>query len=132
MGITVGGDCRDLSNLSAGGDVFLVLLEIIDHGLNSSLSASSQIHRVAAGGHILDGFGEDGRGKDGGGGSTVTSDFVCLGSNVLDQASTEVFKFILENNSFCYRDTIYAKSKLAIEQMEQAEDDEPFVILGEP
>jgi len=108
MSITVRGNSRDLSNFGAGGDIFLVLLEIVDHSLDSRLGTSSQIHRVAASGHVLDGLGEDSRGKDGSSGGTVTSNFVRLGGDILNQASTKVLEFILESDGFCDSNTIYA------------------------
>lgn len=105
--ITVGRDGGDLRDLLAGGDVFLVRTEVFNNGLYGSLGSSPQIHRVASGGHVLDGLGEDGAGKDGGSGGTVTSNLVGLGSDVLEEASTKVLELILQGDGLCDGYTIY-------------------------
>ena len=99
VGVTVGGDGSNLGNFLTGGDGALVLLEVLLNGLNGSLDTAAEIHGVAASGDILDGLGEDGTGKDGRGGGTVTSKLVGLGGNVLEEASTQVLKLVLENDS---------------------------------
>lgn len=96
--IAVGGDGSDLGDLGAGGDVSLVLLEVLDNRLNGSLDTAAEVHGVAAGGNVLDGLGEDGTGEDSGGGGTVTSDLVGLGGNVLEELGTEVLELVLEGD----------------------------------
>lgn len=107
LGVTVGGNGSDLSNLLAGGDVTLVLLEVVDDGVNSSLDTAAQVHGVAASGNVLDGLGEDGTSKDGGGGGTVTSEFVGLGSDILEETSTKVLVLVLELDGLGNSHTIY-------------------------
>jgi hypothetical protein len=96
--VAVGGNGGDLANLVAGGDVALVGLEVLDNGLNGSLSTSAEVHGVAASGDVLDGLGEDGAGEDGSGGGTVTSDLVGLAGNILEETSAEVLELVLEGD----------------------------------
>jgi hypothetical protein len=96
--VAVGGNCGDLTNLVAGGDVALVGLEVLDDGLDGSLGTSAEVHGVAASGDVLDGLGEDGAGEDGSGGGTVTSDLVGLAGNILEKTSAEVLELVLEGD----------------------------------
>ncbi|SCB64893.1 unnamed protein product [Fusarium graminearum] len=105
--VAVGRDGSDLSDLSAGGDVSLVLLEELDDGLNSSLDTAAEVHGVAAGGNVLDSLGEDGTGENSSGGGTVTGDLVGLGSNILEELGTEVLELVLEAHSAGNGNTIY-------------------------
>jgi hypothetical protein len=104
--IAIGGNRGDLSDLSAGCDIFLVFLQEIDDGFNGGLGTSAEVHRVAASGDILDGFREDSGGKDSCGRGAVTSNLVGLRGNILDQTSTKVLELILECDSFGDSDTI--------------------------
>lgn len=115
MGIAVGGNSSHLGNLLTGGDVTLVLLQVIHGGLDSGLDTATQIHRVAPSGNVLDGLGEDSTGENGRGGGTVTSQLIGLGSNVLKKASTEVFKLVLELNCLGNSDTICGSQYLSIQ-----------------
>lgn len=99
VGIAVGRDGRDLSDLLTSGDVTLVLLEIVDNGVHSSLNTAAQVHGVAACSNVLHGLGKDGTSKDGSGGGTVTSEFVGLGSDILEETSTKVLVLVLELDS---------------------------------
>ncbi|KAG2021770.1 hypothetical protein GB937_004732 [Aspergillus fischeri] len=107
VGVTVGGDSSNLSDLLTGGNVTLVLLEVVDDSINSSLDTTAQIHGVAASSNVLHGLREDGTGKDGSGGGTVTSNLVGLRSDILEEASTEVLELVLESDGLGNRDTIY-------------------------
>ena len=83
MGISVGTDGSNLSDLLAGRDIPLVLLEELNDSLNGGLGTPAQVHGVAASGDVFDGLGEDGLGQDGGAGGTVTSRLVRFRSDVL-------------------------------------------------
>lgn len=107
VGVTVGRDGSHLGNLLTSGDGALVGLEVVDNGLNGSLDTAAEIHRVAAGGDVLDGLGEDGTGKDGGGGGTVTSKLVGLGGDILEEAGTEVLELVLKHDSLSDGHTVY-------------------------
>ena len=107
VGIAVGRDGSDLSNLVTSGDVTLVLLEVVDGGINSGLDTTAQVHRVAASSNVLNGLGEDSTSKDSSGGGTITSEFVGLGSDILEETSTEVLVLVLELDGLGNSDTIY-------------------------
>jgi len=83
VSVSVGGDGGDLGDLFAGGYFALVGSEVFDHGIHGSLGTTAEIHGVAAGRDVFDRLGEDGAGEDGGSGGSVTSDFIGLGSDVL-------------------------------------------------
>ena len=104
--VAVGGDGGDLGDLLAGGDVALVLLKVLDDGIDGGLDTSSQVHGVAASGDVLDGLGEDGAGEDGCGGGTVTGNLVGLTSNILDEAGTEVLELVLQLDGLRDRNTV--------------------------
>lgn len=107
MGVAVGGNSGDLSDLSAGGDIALVALEVFDDGLSSGLDTASQVHGVASSSDVLDGLGEDGAGEDSSGSGTVTSDLVGLAGNILEKAGTKVLELVLEDNGLGDSDTIW-------------------------
>lgn len=52
-----------------------------------TLGSATQVHGVAPGSDVLDAFGVDRAGEDGGGGGAVAGDFVRLGGDVLDEAA---------------------------------------------
>ncbi|VUC23355.1 unnamed protein product [Clonostachys rosea] len=105
--VTVGTDSSNLGDLLAGSDITLVLLEELDDGIDSSLNTTAQVHRVATGGNILDGLGENGTAEDGGSGGTVTGNFVGLGGDVLEKTGTEVLELVLENDGLGNGHTVY-------------------------
>ncbi|KAF5137547.1 hypothetical protein E5D57_001325 [Metarhizium anisopliae] len=82
--VAVGRNGGDLGDLGAGGNVALVLVEVLNNRVNGSLDTTAEIHGVAAGSHVLYRLGEDGPGEDGSGRGTVTSDIVGLGGHVLE------------------------------------------------
>jgi len=106
MCVAVGRDGGDLGDLVAGCDVPLVRPQVLDDGLNGSLGSAPQVHGVAASGYVLDGLGEDGAGKDSGGGGTVTSNFVSLRGDILEQTSTQVLELVLESDGLCNCNTV--------------------------
>lgn len=85
VGVAVGGDGGDLSDFLAGGDHPLLGLEEGDDMLDGLLASPAEVHGVAAGSYVLDTFGEDGAGEDGGGSGTITSNLVSLASYILDE-----------------------------------------------
>ncbi|KAF3799563.1 Heat shock protein 60, partial [Colletotrichum gloeosporioides] len=96
--VTVGRDSGDLSNLLAGSDISLVLLEVLDDGIDGGLDTTAQVHRVAASGDVLDGLGEDGAGEDSSGRGTVTGGLVGLGGDILEESGTEVLELVLQGD----------------------------------
>ncbi|KAJ0166013.1 hypothetical protein CTA2_9100 [Colletotrichum tanaceti] len=130
--VTVGRNGGDLGNLLAGGDISLVLLEVLDDGIDGSLDTTAQVHGVAAGGDVLDGLGEDGTGQNGSGCGTVTGGLVGLGGDVLEQLGSQVLELVLQGD--CLRDSNTICIPLAIESIRwfPLSYPIPFVILGEP
>jgi hypothetical protein len=106
VGVAVGGDGSDLSDLLTSGDVTLVGLEVVDDGIDGSLDTAAQIHGVAASGNVLHGLGEDGTGENGGGGGTITSELVGLGGNILEEAGTEVLELVLQSDGLGDSNTV--------------------------
>lgn len=131
MLIAVGADGRDLSDLGAGGDIALVCLEVLDDSLDGGLDTTAEVHRVAAGGDILDSLGEDGAGEDGGGGCAITGGLVCLGRDVLEESGTKVLELVLQGNGPGNGYTVYYCVSPEF-NVPIPTSDEPFVILGEP
>ncbi|CAH0019690.1 unnamed protein product [Clonostachys rhizophaga] len=105
--VAIGTDGSNLSDLLAGGDVTLVVLEKLDDSVDSSLDTTAQVHGVATGGNVLDSLGENGTAEDGGSGGTVTGNFVGLGGDVLEKTGTEVLELVLENDGLGNGDTVY-------------------------
>ena len=104
--VAVGRDSGNLGDLLAGGDLLLVCAQVINDSLDCGLGTAPQVHRVASGGDILDGLGEDSAGKDSSGCGTVTSNLVGLGGDILEKASTEVLELVLEGDGLGNSDTI--------------------------
>src|SRR5690606_1457879 len=72
------------------------VLQLGDHGGGGLVDAALEVHRVQAGGHGLQAFGDDGLGQHGGGGGAVTGLVVGTGGHVLHQLGTDVFQRVLE------------------------------------
>jgi hypothetical protein len=106
MAVSVGGDGGDLGNLSGGGDVTLVGLEVLNDGLDGGLGTTAEVHGVASGGDVLDGLGEDSAGKDGSGGGSISGNVVGLGGNVLEETGSEVLELVLEDNGLGNGNTV--------------------------
>jgi len=94
--VTVGGNGGDLSNLLGGGDLALILTQEADNGVNGGLGTSSEIHRVAASSNVLNGLSENSTAKDSSRSGTITSRFVGLGSNLLQETGTQVLELVLQ------------------------------------
>lgn len=75
MDVPLRGDGSDLSDLGCG-----------------VYGATGEVHGVAACCYVLDTFGVDGAGKDGGCYRSVTGHFVGLLYDILDKTSTKVIK----------------------------------------
>jgi len=82
VGIAVGGDGGDLLNLLLGGDGLAHALELENDVVDSGLDTAAEVHRVVSGSDSLAALLEDGAGKDGGGGGTITGNVVGLGGNL--------------------------------------------------
>src|SRR5699024_8368726 len=104
--VAVGRDGGHLGNLSRGGDLLLVLLQVLDNVVNSSLRAASQVHGVATSSHVLDGLGENRATEHGGRGGTVTSRLVGARGNLVQELGTKVLNLVLESDVTGHSNTI--------------------------
>jgi hypothetical protein len=119
VSVTVGGDSSDLGDLLTGGDVALVLLEVVDNGIDSGLDTATEVHGVAAGSNVLHGLGEDSTSENGSSGGTVTGEFVGLGSDILEEASTEVLELVLKLDSLGHGHTVLGDLGRAIRRLDE-------------
>ena len=89
-GVGVGGDGGDL------GDLLLVLhldghlRELLDNRLDCAVDAALEIHRIGAGGDVLQAFAVDCLGQDGGGGGAVARIVIGAAGNFLDHLGAHV------------------------------------------
>jgi len=104
--VAVGRDSGDLSDLSAGCDITLVNLEVLDNSLDGGLGSSAEIHWVASGSHVLDSLGENSSCEDSRRCGSITSSLVGLRRDILEEAGTEILELVLEGNSSGNSDTI--------------------------
>ena len=74
LGVLIGRAGGDLLDLLAGLDRGAHLLQLVDDGLDGLVDAAFDLHRVGAGGDVLEAFLEDGFGQDGRGGGAVAGD----------------------------------------------------------
>jgi len=106
LGIRVGRDGPNLSDLFGGGAGLADGLELFaqrDHGL---VDAALEVHRVHAGGHVLHAFAHDGLGQHGGGGGAVTGVVRSLGSDFLDHLRAHVLQLVFELNFLGHGHTV--------------------------
>jgi hypothetical protein len=73
-----------------------MLLERIDDGVDGRVDAALQVHRVGAGGEVLETLVEDRLGVDGGGGGAVAGDVRGLAGDLLDHLGAHVLVGVLE------------------------------------
>ena len=89
--VIVGGNGSDLLNLGIVVTDFLaLLLEVSDNSRDSFVDTPLEVHRVGTGGHILQTNVDDSLGKNRGGGSTITSLLISLGSDFLNHLGAHV------------------------------------------
>src|SRR5690606_16360407 len=104
--VAVGGDGTHLSNFLAGGAGLGQLLQLF-HGHGDSLvDTALEVHRVDAGGNVLQAFFNDGLGQHGGGGGTVARVVGSLGSHFLDQLGTDVLELVLQFDFLGHRHAV--------------------------
>jgi hypothetical protein len=77
-----------LSDFRRGSDDLGAGLDVFDNGIHSKSNATTQIHGVATSSDVLDTFGEDGTGQNSSSSSTITSQFVGLVGNILDESNS--------------------------------------------
>src|SRR5262249_18897301 len=96
LGIAIGRDGRDLSDLIVRGDVLGVFLEILDHGLDRDVDAALEVHRVHAGRYGLGAFLDDGLRQHGCGGGAVAGDVGGLARDLAHHLGAHVLELVLE------------------------------------
>src|SRR4029079_10021889 len=96
LGVAVGGDGADLSDLVVGRDFLGVLLELGDDGCDREVDAAPEIHRVGAGSKRLGAFSDNSLGENRGGGCAVAGNVGGFGSDLTHHLGTHVLKLVLE------------------------------------
>jgi hypothetical protein len=75
-------------------------VEFFDHGGDGEVDAALDLVGVGAGGDVLESFGEDGLGVDGGGGGAVACLTGGLGGDFLDHLCAHVLVCVVERDLF--------------------------------
>ena len=96
LGVLVGGAGADLGDLLGRVDLLAHAGELIDDCVDGGLDATLDLGGVGAGGDVLEAFGVDGLGVDGGGGGSIAGDGAGLGGDFLDHLSAHVFVGVFE------------------------------------
>src|SRR5437899_7184537 len=86
----------DLGDLLVRGDIFGVLLEVRDNGLDRKIDAALEVHRVHAGGHSLGAFPDDRVSEHGRRGRAVTGLVGGLRGNLAHHLRAHVLELVLE------------------------------------
>ena len=74
LGVAVGADRTDLSDLSAIGNGLGLVVKLVHDDIDCSVDAALQLHRVVPGGHQLQAGAEDGLGQQRRCGRSISSD----------------------------------------------------------
>ena len=74
-------------------------LELLDDGLDGLVDAALELHRVGAGGDVLEALAEDRLGEHGGGGGAVAGDVGGLGGDLLHHLGAHVLDRIASARS---------------------------------
>ena len=73
-----------------------IFLSSLDDGVDGLLDAALELHRVGAGGDVLEAFAEDRLGEHGGGGGAVAGEVGGLGGDFLHHLGAHVLDRIVE------------------------------------
>lgn len=104
--VSIGGDGGNVFDLLLGLDLDTSGLEVLDDFLDGEGDSSSEVHGVHSGGDGLASFLEDGSGKDGGSGGTITSLIVGFAGDLFDEGSSQIFHLVGEFNSLSNGDSV--------------------------
>src|SRR4029079_7015614 len=96
LGVAVGGDGADLSDLVVGRDFLGVLLELGDDGCAREVEAAPEVHRVGAGSNRLGAFSDNSLGENRGGGGAVGSNVGGFGSDLAHALGGHALELVLE------------------------------------
>src|SRR6185437_1394168 len=112
----IGDDVADLAVASRDGgdpgDVLLardllgLRLDVLDHGVDRSLDAALETHRVGAGRDVLEPLADDRLSQHGGGGGAVTGNIVGGGGHLAHQLRTLVLEDVLDLDLTRDRDAV--------------------------
>src|SRR5690606_10902968 len=106
--IAVGRDGTNLSDFLGGGARTGDLLQLFDSNGHSLVDTALQVHGVDTGGHVLQAFLNDGLSQNGSGSGTVTGVVRSLGSDFLNQLSTDVFELVLQFDFLGNGNTVFS------------------------
>ena len=98
--VLVGGAGADLGDLGRRGDLLGHLLELGDDGLDGLVDTALDLVGIGAGGDVLEAFGEDGLGVDGGGGGAVAGVLGALRGDLLDHLGADVLDRVFDLDLF--------------------------------
>ena len=105
--VVVGRNGTDLLDLRVVVTHFLALfLEVSHDSLDGFVDTAFEVHRIGAGGDILQTYVDDALGEDRSGGRTVTGLVVGLGSHFLDHLGTHVLEAVFQFDLLGHRDTV--------------------------
>ena len=93
--VVVRGDGADVGDVLAL-DRLGHLVDRLDGGLDGQLDAALDVHRVRAGGDVLDAFAVDRLGENGGGGGAVAGDVGGLRGDLADHLRAGVLELVLQ------------------------------------
>ena len=96
LGVAIGGDRADLSDLLVRGDPLGVGLEVLHDGFDGDVDAALQVHRVHAGGDGLGAFLHDRLGEHRRGGGAVTGEVGGLRGHLAHHLGAHVLELVLE------------------------------------
>ncbi len=88
--VVVRRDGAHLGDLLLAGGRDAQPLELLDHRLDRLLDAPLELHRVGAGGDVLETFPEDRLGQHRGGGGAVAGEIAGLGRDLLHQLGAQI------------------------------------------
>src|SRR5450432_2992779 len=96
FGVAVGGNGADLGDFLVRGDLLGVLDEVGDHGFDSQIDTTFQIHRVHAGGNRLGAFTDDRSREHGRGGGAVAGRVGRLGGDFAHHLGAHVLELVFK------------------------------------
>src|SRR5579872_4129448 len=111
--VAVGGVGAHLGDLRVGGDLLGRLLDLVDDLDHRLVDAALQIHRVHAGGDVLQALDHDGLGEHRGGRGPVPSLFVGLRGDFADQLGAEVLELVGELDFLGDGDAVLGRARRA-------------------
>ncbi len=106
LGVVVRRDGADRRDLLVALDRLGHRVDGFGRGLGAELDAALDLHRVGAGGDVLEALAQDGLGEHGGGGGAVAGDVGGLGSDLARHLGAHVLERILELDLLGDRDTV--------------------------